>query len=406
MSRHRVVVTGVGLVTPLAASLDELCQALLTSQSRFSWFTSRFGASMPVAMLPPASADFARKQTRWDRSVQFACLAAERAIADGGLHPRHPSLQDAGLFIGCGSGPSQAINDSYAALYGDGRLQGLTVLKCMHNGPAAEVAMRLGIRGATHTLAAACASSALAIGHAMRAIRHGYLDLALAGGVEAPFGDGNVEAWSVLRVIASSSDGEPSSACRPFDARRNGLVLGEGGAVLVLESEEHAVRRGARLLGEILGFGESCDATHWTEPDEAGQTRAIRKTLEDAALQPHEVAAVNAHGTGTRVGDLVESASLRQVFGDGASGPPVSSTKAHHGHLLGAAAAVELVAALCTVKTGLVPATRNLSDPDPELRLNLVRGEAHRSRPGRAVLSNSFAFGGVNACLAIGLGGD
>jgi 3-oxoacyl-[acyl-carrier-protein] synthase II len=308
--------------------------------------------------------------------------------------------------VGCASGPTESVNASYAALHQRGRLPGLTLLRCLPSGPAAGVAIRHGLRGPNQTYASACASSSVAIGEALRAIRHGYLDMALAGGTEAPFGDGTLKAWEALRMLAplgeeSEAEGDASSVCRPFDRSRCGIVLGEGAVFYVLESAEKARARGATVLACLAGYAASGDAHHWTEPSAEGQVRAMTGALADARLSPHDIGYINAYGPGTPMGDRVEASSIAEVFGAGAAGPWVSSTKATHGHLLGASGAIELAASVVALHTGRVPPTRNLREPDEHCPANLVRGTAVPLPAGRAVLSNSFAFGGSNACLVV-----
>lgn len=400
MSRTRVVISGIGLATPLGDRLDHFGDALMEGEGRFELTRSRHGTVVPAARVGSDMAADAGSDRIAERTGQLALAAAARALRDAGLQAGHPLLRQAGVYLGCGSGPSHAVNDAYSALHDSGRLPGLTLLRCLPNGPAGSIAMRWGLRGASRTFTAACASSTQALGEALRAVRHGHLPLVLAGGTEAPLGDGNLKAWDMLRVLAGPGT-DPATACRPFDATRCGLVLGEGAALFVIEPLESALARGAPIHAELLGYGESCDAHHWTEPDRDGQIDAMRATLDDAGLEPAEVMAVNAHGTGTVVGDAVEVESLTHVFGCGADGPGVSSTKASHGHLLGASGAVELAAAVVTAQRAQVPPTRNLRQRGDGGRLNLVAGRAARARSGRAVLSNSFAFGGINACLAV-----
>ena len=259
--------------------------------------------------------------------------------------------------------------------------------------------MQFKLRAGVQTYTSACASSALAIGEAMRAIRHGYADQVLVGGVESPFGGGTMKAWESMRVLAPVCD-PLEAACRPFDRSRRGLVLGEGAAFLVLEEKLTALQRGARIYGKLAGFGVSSDAHHWTEPSSAGQIAAMQAALQDAGIAAKDVVAVNAHGTATPTGDRVELTSLAAVFDS--HRVPVSSTKSVHGHLLGASGAIELAACLVSLHRETVPQTRHLDDPEAHEHIHLVRGTPHRlAKPGW-MLSNSFAFGGSNACLVVG----
>jgi 3-oxoacyl-[acyl-carrier-protein] synthase II len=279
------------------------------------------------------------------------------------------------------------------------------LLRCLPGAPAGALAIRHGLRGPTMSFTSACASSAMALGEAMRAIRNGYVDIALVGGTEAPLGDASVRSWQGLRVLAPAGD-DPAAACRPFDRGRRGLVLGEGAAFFVLESAERAARRGARVHARLLGYGTAGDGHHWTEPHSGGQLRAMRAALRDARLTPDGVHAINAHGTGTPLGDPVEAASIAALFGAADARrdalPPVSATKALHGHLLGAAGAIELAAVLASLHRRRLPPSANFTDPDDSCPIDVVGREGRPLPEGAVILSNSFAFGGANAALLVG----
>ncbi|MCE9657996.1 MAG: beta-ketoacyl-[acyl-carrier-protein] synthase family protein [Burkholderiales bacterium] len=399
---RRVVVSGVGLVTPLGHSLADFGRALFDEATCMNAVSTRHAPPIPGARVhADVAAGLCRSELLLgDRSVHLALLAASRALDDAGLAPRAPARQRCGVFVGCSTGPSQSVSDSYATLHGGGRLPGLTLLRCMPSGPAAAIAIRHGLHGPSQTYSGACASSTTAIGEAMRAIRHGYLDLALVGGTEAPFGDGNIKAWQALRLLAPLTS-DAGAACRPFDRDRRGIVLGEGAAFFVIESEAHAQARGAKRHARIAGYAGASDGHHWTEPDVRGQIQAMRSALADAQLDARRIGSVNAYGAGTAMGDPVEAEAIAAVFGAGSEGPLVSSTKSAHGHLLGASGAIELAASIVTLKQARVPATRNLTQPDPRCALNLVRHRAEPLPAGAAVLSDSFAFGGSNACLVL-----
>jgi 3-oxoacyl-[acyl-carrier-protein] synthase II len=397
-----VVITGIGLVTPIGQSLIEFGRALFDGAVGFEAVPSRNAPALPGARVrADLGAGLARGEALLaDRCTQLALLASSRALEDAGWAAGAADLQRCGTFVGCGAGPSEASTEAYAVLHRNGRMPGLALLRCLPGGAAVGVAIRHGLRGPTQSYASACASSTMAIGEAMRAIRHGYLDMALAGGTEAPFGEGTVKAWEALRVLAPLGD-DPAAACRPFDHRRRGLVLGEGAVFFVLESAERAQARSATVYARLAGYGAAGDAHHWTEPSARGQMRAMAEAIVDAGLAPRDIGAINAHGTGTPVGDAVEAESITAVFGSGETAPAVSSTKAAHGHLLGASGAIELAAAIGTLQRGSVPPTRNLDQTDAGNALKLVRGDPVPLREGSAVLSNSFAFGGSNACLVI-----
>lgn len=406
MPNRHVVITGIGLVTSLGDSLEEFSAALYERPGgRDTRFVSvSIGQTAPRPGARVASdldSGLERFEAKLaDRSTRLALLASSRALADARWPVGAPSLKNCGVFVGCGSGPTESVNASYAALYSGGRIPGLTLLRCLPNSAASAISIRHGMHGATQTYTNACASSTVAIGEAVRAIRHGYLDLALAGGTEAPFSDGSFKAWEALRVLAPLG-GDAGAACRPFDRFRRGIVLGEGAVFFVMEALEVASARGANAHALIAGYAATSDGHHWTEPSLEGQVRTIASALEDAQLSPRDVGCINAHGTGTLLGDQIESNSIEAVFGSQTAGPVVSSTKATHGHLLGASGAIELAACVVTLKTRRVPPTRNLVSPDEACRIHLVRGEPAPLERGHAVLSNTFAFGGSNACLVV-----
>jgi len=267
----------------------------------------------------------------------------------------------------------------------------------MNNAAAGQISIAHGFRGPLLNVSSACSSSASAIGEAYRAIRYGHADVILAGGSESLITLGNLRAWDAMHALAHADGIDASRSCKPFSANRTGLVLGEGAAALVLERSDWAVRRGARIYGEIAGYGNAADASNISKPDADGQVRAMRLALADAELVPDQIDYVNAHGTATPVGDVVETNALKQVFGCRGR-PLVSSTKALHGHLMGASGAVEMVASLMALSQGIVPPTANLDERDPLCDLDYVPNEARRLEL-RAVMSNSFGFGGMNSVL-------
>ena len=275
----------------------------------------------------------------------------------------------------------------------------LTIPAFMPNAPAAHVAMRLGVTGPVLTYSVACASSAIAIAEAAKAVKCGDVDIAIAGGSEALIIPGVMRAWQAMQTLASFEPGTAASSCRPFSFDRNGFALGEGAAFLVLESVEGARRRRARTYAELAGWGINCDGTHLTKPDAAGQQRVLRRGLEQARLLPKDIGYYNAHGTATKIGDVVESEALRAVWGDQIGNLRVSSTKSMHGHLLGATGALEAAIAVLALYHRQIPPNAFCTRVDPACQLNLVR-ESGESAPGlRAAVSSSFAFGGTNAVL-------
>jgi 3-oxoacyl-[acyl-carrier-protein] synthase II len=272
----------------------------------------------------------------------------------------------------------------------------------MHNAPAAWIGIEHALRGPNLTYSTACSSSTVAIGEAWLRVASGSLDLAIAGGAEAPLSFGSLKAWEALHTLASIDEDEPSASCKPFSKNRSGMVLGEGAAMLILEPWDHALARGAPIHGELLGYGLSTDAGHITRPSVEGQALAIRAAMQSALIEPSAVDAINAHGTGTQANDSVETAAIKAVFGERAHHIPISATKALHGHLLGAAGALECVLSLVAMQHAVALPTMHLLVPDPECDLDYVPNVARDSVAARTMLSNSFAFGGTNAVLVLG----
>ena len=298
-------------------------------------------------------------------------------------------------------GGAHTLDSTYFNLYGKQatRLHPFTIPKIMHNAPASQMCMEYCAQGPSLATATACSSSGHAIGQAFHLIKYGMADMILAGGAEAPITYGMIRSWESVRVLATGN-GDPSCACRPFSADREGLVLGEGAAILLLEELEHAKKRGGRIYAEIGGYGLSSDASHITQPSVDGPARAIRMALEEARVNPEEVDYINAHGTGTRLNDTTETRVIKEVFRDHARQVSISSTKSMHGHTMGAAGAVELVATVMALDQGVIPPTANLTSADPECDLDYVPNQA-RERSLRVAISNSFAFGGLNAVLLV-----
>jgi 3-oxoacyl-[acyl-carrier-protein] synthase II len=302
---------------------------------------------------------------------------------------------------GTGMGGAHTQETSYRQIYGAGewRLRPLTVVMSMNNAAGANVAVRHGLRGPFANYSTACSSSAMALGEAMRTIAAGRAEAMIAGGSEALLTPGVLAAWQALRTLAPADPADAAASCKPFDKRRAGLVLGEGAAAFVLEEEAHARARGARIYGLLTGYGNSCDAAHMSRPERDGQVRAMKEALSEAQLAPQEVGYINAHGTATAVGDVVEAEAINAVFGPAAREVRVSSTKSLHGHMLGGSGAIEFAAALLALEQGLLPPTGFLEQPDPACALRHVAREAERIAPPHAVMSNSFAFGGSNVVL-------
>lgn len=411
---RRVAITGIGLVSPLGNDPEAFFTNLAHGRSGIVAL-----AAPPIALagkpMPGHSGkhvggavtfDGARhfpapKLRMLDRVSQFALVAAAQAVSDAGLGFSDVDRQRAGVFVGTGMGGAQTTEDGYLTLYAEGadRVRPYTVLMAMTNAAASWIGIEYGLLGPNLTYSTACSSSAVAIGEAARRIATGEVDTMIAGGSEAPLNYGTLVAWDAMKTLAAADPNEPGASCKPFARNRTGLVLGEGAAIVVLEDWLHAQQRGARIHAELVGYGLCTDAAHITRPSVFGQATAMQRALEAAAMQPGEIGYINAHGTATLANDAVETAAIKSVFGTTANHIPVSSTKSMHGHLLGAAGALELVAAVLALERQIIPPTMNLHVPDPECDLDYVPGEARTVVGLTAVMSNSFAFGGTNAVL-------
>ena len=399
---NRVVVTGLGAVSPLGHSAATYWDNLKRGVSGIGPITQ---AATPEELIQKVACEVKdfdplryfeeRQLSTLDRISQFAVVAAREAIAQAGITFDMPLSVRTACIIGTGVGGQTTHDESFRRVYLERktRVFPLTIPKLMVNAPASQISMCCGLRGPAFAVASACASATHAIGLAFHMVRSGQADCAVTGGAEACITFGTIRGWEAMRVMAPD-------ACRPFSIDRKGLVLGEGAAILVLEPLERAQARGARILGEIVGFGMSADAADLTAPDLGGMTRAMEGALADAKLAPHDVQYINAHGTGTAANDVAETKALHQVFGAHAAKLAVSSTKSMIGHALGAAGALELVATLQSMREGIVPPTINYLGPDPACDLDYVPNEA-RAMAIDAALSNSFAFGGLNAVLAV-----
>lgn len=392
---RRVVVTGAGTVNALARDLPGTFAALEAGRSGIGPLTFRDADRLTVrigAGLGDWQADLdPARLPLYDRVTQYALVAGAEAMARAGLPdglgPR------AGVILGTAAGGIQTWEDSYRAVFAEGkaRVSPLVVPRLMHNAPASHLSIRHGLTGPVLAVASACASANHAMGLAFQLVRSGAADVMLTGGAEAMLCFGGVKAWEGLRVLAPD-------ACRPFSLGRKGMVIGDGAGVLVFEAEDHARARGAPILAEVAGFGMCADAGDIVAPDPEGAARAMRAALADAGLVPGDIGHINAHGTGTLANDRSETTAIRAVFG--ATPPPVTSTKAAHGHAIGATGAIEAIACLLALTRGILPPTLGFQAPDPDCALEIVTGSARRV-PVAAVLSNAFAFGGLNAVLAL-----
>ncbi len=402
---RRVLVTGIGVISPCGRTADELFCRLLTARSAVAPLT--FGGSPAPNGLVAAQIDFdpsthwpSNESNQYDRVTQLSLVAAAQAVEDASLTLSDDERLDAGVYWGTGLGGAASIEDSYKRYFESAgrRIRPTAVVLGMNNAAAAHVSMAHGFRGPMLNISTACSSSAASIGEAFRLIRNGDADVMLAGGSEALITPGNLAAWDAMRALAHADPVDPARSCKPFAADRTGLVLGEGAAAIVLESADRAERRGARVYAELAGYGNASDASNISRPDAEGQVRAMRRALADAKLSAAGIGYLNAHGTATQVGDVVETNAIKGAFGCNASRLCVSSTKALHGHLLGGAGALELVISIMALSRNIVPPTAHLDRPDPACDLDYVPNEA-RSVPLDAVMSNSFGFGGMNSVL-------
>ena len=405
--RRRVVVTGLGAVSPCGLSAEESWENIRNGRSGVAKVE---GVDMPEGCIDIAGQVKGFEPEQWmdrrsvrktDRFSQLAVAAAKMAVEDAGLDIAEDAAR-IGCSIGTGIGGLHTQEVAHAKLFeaGPGRLNPFWVTALIANMGAAEVSMALGTRGPLTTECTACAASGMSLGNALLYIRAGMADAMLAGGVEAPVVRLALGGFGTMRALSRRLD-DPEGASRPFDAGRDGFVLSEGGAVLVLEELERARARGARILGEVLGYGMSSDAHHVTEPDPVGTNpaRAMTMAMEDAGVTPDQVGYVNAHGTSTPAGDSAETRALKLALGeDEARRIPVSSTKGATGHMLGAAGAIEASVTLLAMRDGFLPPTINLTDPDPECDLDYVPNEGRAAQVDIGI-SNSFGFGGHNAVL-------
>jgi 3-oxoacyl-[acyl-carrier-protein] synthase II len=405
----RIVVTGLGATTPLGGDVTTTWEGLLAGRSGVRRLDDEWAADLPVRIAAPVAVDpsevLDRVEARTlDRSQQLALVAAREAWADAG-YPAHGGVEPERLAVVIASGVGGVLTllGQYDVLRerGPRRVSPHTVPMLMPNGPAATVGLELTARAGVHTPVSACASGAEALALGLDLLRAGRADVVVAGGTEAAIHPLPLAGFAAMRALSTRED-SPENASRPYDKARDGFVLGEGAAVLVLETEEHAVARGARVYAELAGAGMSADAHHVAapEPNGAGAARALSLAMRDAGLEPADITHVNVHATSTPLGDIAEAKALRTALGDAVNNVSVTATKSCTGHLLGAAGALEAVVTVLSLHHGVVHPTRNLDDPDDEVGLDVVRFEPRTLPPGAAALSNSFGFGGHNVTLA------
>jgi nodulation protein E len=396
---RRVAVTGIGAISAFGHTYPDLWAGLAAGRS----------AIRPLTLVPPGALRFPnaaevpdfdplrhfeeKEAQMLDRFAQFAAVAAREAIKSSGIEFSRELGERTAIILGCSGGGKSTEDDGFYHLYAlkEPRVSPLTIARAMSNAGASRVSFEYGITGPVFTVSTACSSANHSIGQAFRMVRSGEVEIAIAGGSEAPLSTGFLKAWEAMRVVAPDT-------CRPFSIDRRGLILGEGAAVLILEPMERALARGATIIGEIVGFGMSSDAHHITQPSEVAAARAMRAGLLDAELDPDAIGYVNAHGTGTLANDVTETEAIRSAFGAHAQKLLVSSTKSMHGHTLGAAGALEAAATLGALQCGLIPPTANFTAADPACDLDVVPNTPRAAQVEFAI-SNSFAFGGLNAVL-------
>lgn len=401
MSTRRVVVTGIGVVSPIGQTVPEFSESLMAGRVGIGPL-----ASIPAGILRftngaevhgfDSSRHFDEKEASLlDRFAQFGVVAAREAIRDAGVEWTPELRERTAVITGtCGGGQSTE-DEGFEVLYrrNGSRVNPFTIPRIMANAGASRISLEYGLTGPAWTVSTACASSTHALGQAFWMVRNGSAEMAITGGHEAIFSLGFLKAWEAMRVVSPDT-------CRPFSKDRRGLILGEGGAALVLEPLEAARARGAKIHAEIVGFGMSSDAFHITQPTAEGPARAMRAAICDARIQPDEIGYINAHGTGTVANDTTETAAIRLTFGEHADRLAVSSTKSMHGHALGAAGALEALACILALQTHVLPPTANYTEPDPACDLDVIPNQARHAEVEYA-LSNSFAFGGLNAVVAL-----
>jgi 3-oxoacyl-[acyl-carrier-protein] synthase II len=396
----------MGIISPCGNNTSDFWAKITAGKSGVRKISSEYSNLLSAKIAAEVDFNpsdyFGKKQVSYlDRVNQFALAAASGAWKDAALSLDAKEKERSGVYMGVGLGGANAIEDGYVRLFkqNEDRVKPLSVLMIMNNASASYISIEYGLTGPCLTISTACASSANAIGEAFRQIRDGYADVMLAGGAESFLTYGVFRSWEALRVLAAEDPEDPSKSCKPFSKNRSGLVLGEGAAVVVLEEMERAVRRGAPLYAEIIGYGSTSDAFHITKPSLEGQSRAISEALGDARISPNTVDYINAHGTATQWNDLLETQAVKKVFGDDAYKIPISSTKSMHGHTIGAAGAIEFIVSLLVLKNQAIPPTINLDQPDPECDLDYVPNIGRNGVRVNTVMSNSFAFGGTNAVL-------
>lgn len=403
--KKRVVITGMDLVSCIGIGLESFWEAAVQGKSGIKRIQSYDPSPYPTQIGGEISPFFLsehpefNQNKRYPRAAQYALYCTHHAIRRAGLEKKE--LEKASTYIGTSLGGMPELESAYRTFFSEGwkKVPPLSVIRGMPNSIANHVAIAFGLKGANLTFSNACVSSAAAIGHAYRQISQGEISLALCGGTESLVWETMMAAWCKLRVMSRQNEC-PEEACRPFDKNRDGMVMADGAGMLVLEELEHAQARGAKIEAEIIGFGESCDAFHVTMPQSEGQVAAIEKALSAARMAASDVQYINAHGTGTKANDTVETQTFKAVFGEQAYSIPITAQKAMTGHAIGASGAMELIATTLSLKEGLLLPTMHLTEPDPHCDLDYIPN-CSRKKDINLALSTHFAFGGANAAFIL-----
>jgi 3-oxoacyl-[acyl-carrier-protein] synthase II len=408
MSRQaeRVVVTGMGVASPLGCNVAEFWEGLLAGRSGvgsleesiFSGLSTNIGGV--VRGFEEDRYFDGKEARRMSRSSQLGLVAAQQAVSQAKIENEYVDCAEVGILIGSSIGGYSAADPSFKSFHTRGRISPLTIPISMNAAPAANVSIKYGFQGPLVNVDAACATAAHSIGYAFNMIRHGQLRMAVTGAADCAFSPAVAAAWRTMQALSSREDC-PAEACRPFSADRDGLVLGEGAGILVLESESYARKRGVPILAEIKGYGASADSSHLTQPTQRGPVLAMKRALADADLAPEEINYINAHATGTEWNDQNETRAIKEVFGRHAYEIPVVGNKAALGHSIAGSGALELIGCILSLRDQVVPPTINYKVPDPECDLDYVT-KGKRNVRLQHVMSNSFAFGGSNAVLIVG----
>lgn len=407
--KRRVVVTGMGVVSPVGIGTDEFWDSLISGRSGIDYVTKFDASDMPVKFggevknLDPGDYLAAKEIGRLDNFSIYALIAAEQALKDAGLEDGIDEMDRFGAVVGSGVGGIQTLEEQINRLINKGprSVSPFFITRFISDIAPGQISMKWGLKGPNYSVVSACSSATHAIGDAMRLIQYGDADVIIAGGTEAAITRISYAGFARMKALSMRND-EPAKACRPFDADRDGFVMGEGAGLVILEEAEHAVKRQAKIYGETIGYGATADAYHVTAPAPGGEgaMRAMRRAIGDAGIDPTEIDYINAHGTSTPYNDKNETLAIKEVLGEHAARVHMSSTKSMTGHLLGASGGIETIASLLAINSGMIPPTINYETPDPECDLNYTPNEAAETRVDVA-MSNTFGFGGHNAVLVM-----